>query len=72
LTSTFPGQDAAVEIVTDRAALKIEALAAEEQWLIIAPQYSRTFRRAGTRPVGRSGGRNKALETDLKQAWEQS
>jgi hypothetical protein len=39
----FPGQDAVTEVATDRAAPKIEALAAKEQWLIIAPQYSRTF-----------------------------
>jgi hypothetical protein len=59
LTSTFPGQDAVTEVATDRAAPKIEALAAKEQWLIIAPQYSRTF------PAG-------GLETGLKAIWEQS
>jgi hypothetical protein len=28
-------------------AIKLEALAAEEQWLIIAREYSRTFQRPG-------------------------
>jgi hypothetical protein len=58
LTSTFPEQDA-VHGCGGQAPPKIEALAAKEQWLIIAPQYSRTFPAAGT-CIG--------PEADVKQA----
>jgi hypothetical protein len=63
LTSTFPEQDEAPERRRN-AAIKLEALAAEEQWLIIAPQYSRTFQASWeTRGTGHS-----IAETD----WEKS